>query len=143
MQTVHPLRVTPERIRHLSTGEVFTFGSNRAGVHGKGAAKDALKFGATMGLGRGFSGQTYALPTKDYRLNVLPLEQIQEEVETFLLVAEKSHHRFLVTAIGCGLAGYSPKQIAPMFAKAVPWEHVALPADFWQVLGYATPALDS
>jgi hypothetical protein len=109
---------TPERVTELLPNEIFVFGSNYAGRHGKGAAKDALKFGARTGVGMGFCGQTYAIATKDRNLQTLPLDRIRVQVERFLESASASDNRnlrFLVTPIGCGLAGYKPVEIAPMF----------------------------
>lgn len=101
---------------------IFVFGSNLAGRHGKGAALHARKnFGAIYGLGAGFQGQSYAIPTKDYDLRTLGLESIKTYVEGFLFFARAhSEMRFNVTRIGCGLAGYSDWQIAPMFKDAPP-----------------------
>lgn len=99
---------------------IFVFGSNRAGRHGKGAAAYAAQhFGAKYGVGEGLTGSAYALPTKDERIRTLPLDQIQAHVERFLAFAE-SHPEleFEVTRIGCGLAGYRDEQIAPFFARA-------------------------
>lgn len=99
---------------------VFVFGSNLAGRHGKGAALYARKhWGAIYGVGEGFQGNSYAIPTKDENLNTLPLEQIKLHIESFLEAAKYAVDKsFLVTAIGCGLAGYSPEQIFPMFENA-------------------------
>jgi hypothetical protein len=99
---------------------VLVFGSNLAGRHGKGAALTAIKkYGAERGIGEGRTGNAYAIPTKDASLAVIPLSNIRLSVETFCIYADQ--HPFLqfkVTRIGCGLAGYSDNQIAPMFSKA-------------------------
>lgn len=99
--------------------EVFVFGSNKAGRHGKGAAYHALKeWGAIYGLGWAMQGDSYAIPTKDERFNILPLTEIEKYVEGFLRFARSPHGRqlnFLVSAIGTGLAGYDPDDILPMF----------------------------
>lgn len=97
--------------------KIFVFGSNLAGRHGKGAALFARQNkGAIYGQGIGLQGQSYAIPTKDERIRTLPLHQIEEHVNVFLQFARDNPHlEFEVTEIGCGLAGYSPKQIAPMF----------------------------
>ena len=109
---------------------VFTFGSNLAGRHGAGSALHALKYhGAVMGEGVGRHGNSYAIPTKDAKLNVLSLAVIAPFVAEFLNYArEHSECRFDVVAIGCGLAGYYPHQIAPMFRDAP--ENVKLPVEF-------------
>jgi hypothetical protein len=122
-------RVTPEDIRSLQPNEVFTFGSNEGGRHGKGAAKMAVKFGAVYGQGEGLMGRSYGIATKDRNLKVLPLGKIEIKVARFIRFAE-SHPEltFLVTPIGCGLAGYNPKDIAPMFKNSP--DNVVLPQSF-------------
>lgn len=99
---------------------IFVFGSNLAGRHGKGAALEAKNlYGAVYGVGIGLRGRSYAIPTKDEHLNTLPLERIQSYITHFLNFARANPQlRFAVTPIGCGLAGYKPHQIAPMFAAA-------------------------
>lgn len=99
---------------------IFVFGSNLAGRHGKGAALHAKQHhGAILGQGRGRQGSSYAIPTKDADLNPLPLEQIAAEVAMFLEDARQTPDElYEVTPIGCGLAGYTPQQIAPMFRGA-------------------------
>lgn len=99
---------------------VFTFGSNTAGRHGKGAALEALRYGAVYGQGVGMKGRTYAIPTKDAHLRVLSLEEIYKHVQAFRWVCEVSDWEdqntwYYVTPIGTGLAGYKHQQIAPMF----------------------------
>jgi hypothetical protein len=99
---------------------IFVFGSNLAGRHGKGAALYArTHYGAEYGVGIGKTGCSYAIPTKDRNLNVLGLETIRGHVQEFIQYA-KDHpqHTFQVTRIGCGLAGYKDHQIAPMFIGA-------------------------
>ena len=100
--------------------KIFVFGSNLAGRHGKGAALYAkLHHGAEPGIGWGPTGNAYAIPTKDRRLRVLPLNKISGWVGNFLMYAQHNPHlTFEVTRIGCGLAGYTDEQIAPMFEKA-------------------------
>jgi len=98
---------------------IFVFGSNLAGRHGKGAALEARKhYGAVYGVGRGPTGRAYAIPTKDADLRTLPLMHIEREVKEFLEYARSQDIPFLVTRIGCGLAGYTDAQIAPMFNGA-------------------------
>lgn len=101
-------------------GRIFVFGSNRAGIHGAGAASYAYRYqGAEWEEGEGLYGESYALPTKGYRLETLPLEEIQKHVEKFLEFARsRPDLEFFVTRIGCGLAGYEDSQIAPMFLNA-------------------------
>lgn len=99
---------------------VFVFGSNRAGLHGAGAAAFAeRRRGAVRGVGEGMTGNAYALPTKDHNIRTLPLPEIKKHVQTFLAYAEKnSTVGFQVTRVGCGLAGYSDEDIAPLFVTA-------------------------
>jgi hypothetical protein len=118
--------------------DVFVFGSNLAGRHGKGAALHARKyFGAVYGQGIGRMGNSYGIPTKGMDLEVLPLGEINVFVQGFLNYAKQQYwESFNVTAIGCGLAGYTPEEIAPMFANAP--ENVNLPKEFREVLNKTT-----
>ena len=124
-------RITPDNIRSLGRNEIFVFGSNLAGAHGGGAARIAAeRFGAIMGQGVGLQGQSYAIPTMQGGVNtILPY------VEEFIAFA-KQHPEltFLVTRIGCGIAGFTPAEIAPLFAGAVEVENIHLPQDFWAEL---------
>jgi hypothetical protein len=99
---------------------IFVFGSNLKGVHGAGAAKFAREHrGAIMGRGIGIQGTSYGIPTKDWDIRTLPLERIKVFVDDFIKYAEE--HEFMsfeVTRIGCGLAGYTDADIAPMFKDA-------------------------
>ena len=118
---------TPEFITELKPDEVFVFGSNLAGMHGGGAAYVAFKrFGAVMGCGVGLRGQSYAIPTMQGGV-----ETIKPYVDEFITFAS-SHPElfFYVTRIGCGIAGFRDKEIAPLFAKAVGLENVCLPKSF-------------
>lgn len=127
----HNSRVTPEQIDTLKPGEVFVFGSNLAGRHGRGAAKKALEFGAIYGQGKGLQGNTYAIPTKDENLQVRRVKDIEPDVEEFVDYA-KAHPEltFLVTEVGCGLAGYLPGSMAPLFKHARKLTNVTLPERF-------------
>lgn len=100
--------------------DVFVFGSNMAGRHGVGAAQYARKFrGAEFGIFEGLTGSCYAIPTKDENLKPLPIAAIAENVAHFLDVARSMQSaRFFVTRVGCGLAGFSDAQIAPLFMNA-------------------------
>lgn len=120
-------RFTPEHIAVLEPGEIFVFGSNLAGAHGGGAARAArLHFGAVMGQGIGLQGQSYAIPT----MQGGP-ETIKPYVDDFILFA-KQHPEltFLVTPIGCGIAGFHARDIAPLFASAIDVENIILPRQF-------------
>lgn len=110
--------------------EIFVFGSNLAGRHGKGAALYARQYhGAIYGRGEGWQGNSYAIPTKDERIRTLPLWAIDQYVQTFVSFARANRDMtFRLTPIGCGLAGYTPEQIAPMF-KGAP-SNVIIPDEF-------------
>jgi hypothetical protein len=113
---------------------VFVFGSNLRGSHGAGAAKFAHEnCGAEYGKGIGRSGMSYAIPTKDYNIQTLPLHRISAYVDYFIQYAEEhGDENFQLTPIGCGLARYTPEQIAPMFKDAP--SNVVLPPEFLEVL---------
>jgi hypothetical protein len=117
-------------ITKLKPNQIFVFGSNQAGRHGKGAAKFAKQhFGAKPGVGEGPTGQCYAIPTKDHKLRERQLTSIFKSVRRFLAYAEEHPElEFKVTPIGCGYAGYRPKQIAPLFAGNP--SNVKLPPEF-------------
>lgn len=110
----------PDKTFVPGPNKIFVFGSNTAGIHGAGAARLAMeKYGAVYGKGEGLQGNSYAIPTKDKVLETLPLGEIQIYVNYFLEYAwENQELQFFVTKIGCGLAGYTEEQIAPMFAEA-------------------------
>lgn len=130
------MRVTPDEITKLGETEIFVFGSNQNGRHGKGAAKAALGWGAKWGQAEGLQGRTYGIPTKDASVRrTLSLDEIRPYVDRFIEFAKESPDLvFLVTEIGCGLAGYKPKDIAPLFERAVDVENIYLPAKFWHKL---------
>jgi len=99
---------------------IFVFGSNLAGIHGAGAARHAaLHYGAVRGEGNGRTGRAYALPTKDRKIQTISLTAIRMFVRDFINhAAENADQTFQITQIGCGLAGYTADQIAPMFKDA-------------------------
>lgn len=100
---------------------IFVFGSNLRGLHGAGAAKFAhKKHGAVMGKGIGRAGNSYAIPTKDFNIKTLPLEDVMDHVQRFIIHARYSKDTFQVTRIGCGLAGFRDEDIAPLFKGASP-----------------------
>lgn len=125
------MRFTPDNIKELAPDEIFVFGSNLAGHHGGGAARVALdRFGAQWGVGEGIQGQSYAIPTMQGGV-----ETIKPYVDRFLdLAYEWDQNTFLVTRIGCGIAGFLPEQIAPLFDRALDMYNVVLPRDFYDIL---------
>ena len=117
-------RTTPERITELESNEIFVFGSNLQGMHGGGAAYIAYrKFGAIMGQGVGLQGQSYGIPTMQGGV-----ETIRPYVNEFIEFA-KAHQEltFLVTRIGCGIAGFTDEEISPLFEQARDVENIVLP----------------
>ena len=122
---------TPDMISALAENEIFVFGSNLAGAHAGGAARVAhVRFGAVWGQGVGLQGQSYAIPT-------MPggVETIKPYVDEFVsFAAEHKEYKFLVTRIGCGIAGFTPDEVAPLFVGALDLENVILPQDFVEVL---------
>lgn len=124
-------RITPNYITSLKPNEIFVFGSNLAGMHGGGAARTAnLHFGAVLGKGDGPQGQSYAIPTMQGGVDT-----IQPYVDKFIEYA-KAHpeQTFLVTPIGCGIAGFIPEDIAPLFKDAISVDNIYLPKSFWDEL---------
>lgn len=119
------------RIESLGENEIFVFGSNLAGMHGGGAARIAFdRFGAEWGVGVGLTGKCYAIPTMHGGV-----EKIAPYVDEFVDFA-RSHRemKFLVTRVGCGIAGFTDEQMAPLFKGAVDLENVLLPRSFVRVI---------
>lgn len=125
------LKYTPENITHLDPDEVFVFGSNLAGNHVGGAARTALlRFGAKMGQGEGMQGQSYAIPTMQGGV-----ETIKPYVDRFIdLAYEWDQTTFYVTRIGCGIAGFTDEEIAPLFDRAYDFYNVRLPESFARII---------
>lgn len=112
---------------------IFVFGSNKAGKHGKGAAKYAIDhYGAVYGMGVGLQGESYAIPTKNHNLTIMRRTEIQMYVNQFIRIAELMEDQpFLVTRIGCGLSGYKDSEMATLFIHApyncimpIQWESI-------------------
>ena len=122
---------TPERIQSLAPDEVFVFGSNLGGFHGGGAARAAMdKFGAVWGQGIGLQGQSYAIPTMQGGV-----ETIKPYVDQFIEFAlSRPDLFFYVTRIGCGIAGFTDEEIAPLFRAALSVDNIALPKSFHDIL---------
>lgn len=123
-------RITPDNVSLLGEHEIFVFGSNIHGSHGGGAACYAMqRFGAVWGQGEGLQGRSYAIPTME------GLQSMTEAVGRFIHFAT-SHPElhFLVTRIGCGIAGYRDRDVAPLFRQCIELQNVSLPAGFWKEL---------
>ena len=122
---------TPAWIKELKENEVFVFGSNLGGFHAGGAARVALdKFGAVWGQGVGLQGQSYAIPTMHGGVDV-----IKPYVDEFIAFAREHRElRFLVTPIGCGIAGFTVEEMAPLFAAAIDDENIILPESFVNII---------
>ena len=125
------MRYTPDFITHLEQGEIFVFGSNLQGMHGGGAARIAYeRFGAIWGCGVGLQGQSYAIPTMHGGVDA-----IKPYVDEFIEFArENSQYVFLVTKIGCGIAGFKQQEIAPLFREALLVENIVLPESFCKLI---------
>lgn len=125
------IRITPNHITTLKPNEIFVFGSNLQGYHSGGAARLAMdKWGAIWGQGIGLQGQTYAIPTMQGGT-----ETIQPYIDQFIKFARNNPEKtFLVTAIGCGIAGFKPEDIAPLFKEATNIPNIWLPQRFREIL---------
>lgn len=124
-------KITPKYINELEENEIFVFGSNLPGLHVGGAANVAHnKWGAVWGKGVGLYGQSYAIPTMQGGI-----DSVEPYIVDFIEFAkERNDLRFLVTPVGCGIAGFDPKEIAPLFREAIALDNVYLPKSFWDVL---------
>ncbi|MBO8458967.1 MAG: hypothetical protein IAA73_01330 [Bacteroidetes bacterium] len=124
------MRVSPDNIQSLKPNEVFVFGSNLSGSHGGGAALVAYrKFGAIWGQGVGLQGQSYGIPTMHGGV-----EAIKPYVDEFIAFARQHQDLvFLVTRVGCGIAGFTDNEIAPLFSEAKQLENVYLPRLWWSI----------
>jgi len=131
-------RITADEVHSLQDGEIFVFGSNAQGMHGAGAARAAWKhYGAIWGNGHGLQGRSYAIDS----MSGLP--ELQAEAERFVQFAgEHPEMHFLLTRIGCGIAGFTDQQVAPLFAACREMSNVSLPMSFWNVIGMPEPKFD-
>lgn len=117
-------------ITQLAPKEIFVFGSNLAGSHGAGAARQAhVQFGARLGCGEGLTGQSFAFPTLNHNLDQLPMHRLEEARDNLYLTCEEHPElRFLLTKVGCGLAGYVESEMRALFAN--PPSNLILPEDW-------------
>ncbi|MCH5329485.1 MAG: hypothetical protein J1E04_00875 [Alistipes sp.] len=124
-------RSTPKNIQRLQRNEIFVFGSDLYGNHIRGAAELARKqFGAIQGQKVGIQGNSYAIP-----VSFDAIQDIKPYVDDFIIYAQQhSYMKFMVIRIGCGMAGFTPSQIAPLFYKAMDINNIYLPKVFWDEL---------
>lgn len=124
------MRITPEKIASLAPGEIFVFGSNKDGKHDGGAARTALNhFGAIYGQSSGLQGQSYGVNTMSGRF------RMEADIRTLIRFSERRPDLcFLVTELGCGIAGYIPEEVAPVFKNAILHKNIYLSERFWKVL---------
>ncbi|MDE6271244.1 MAG: hypothetical protein K2M12_10395 [Muribaculaceae bacterium] len=125
------MEYTPDNITQLGQDDIFVFGSNLQGFHSGGAARTAYRrFGAVWGQGVGPQGQSYAIPTM-----FDSVEKIKPYVDQFIdLAREWDQNTFYVTRIGCGIAGFTDRQIAPLFKDALKLYNVRLPKSFVDII---------
>ena len=126
------MRVSEKHIDKLEDDEVFVFGSNTEGMHAGGAARMAMNWGGIYGKAFGLQGKTFAIPTVDYtRSGKMSIDEIKKYVDEFLdFTIKNKDKKFLVTEIGCGIAGFKVSEIAPLFRKALEYSNVYLPERF-------------
>lgn len=126
------MRVSAKHIDKLEDDEVFVFGSNTEGMHAGGVARMAMNWGAIYGKAFGLQGKTFAIPTVDYtRSGKMSIDEIKKYVDEFLdFTIKNKDKKFLVTEIGCGIAGFKVSEIAPLFRKALEYSNVYLPERF-------------
>lgn len=136
------MKTTPENITRLEPNQIFVFGSNTAGIHGKGAARTAFTlFGAQRGVAEGPTGQCYAIPTRIYvgrtpdkwrvTFDPVPLVEIHRSIHRFFDYANaRLHLEFLMTKIGCGYAGYEADDFRDIFSRELLPLNVVLPIEF-------------
>ncbi len=139
---MNTIRQTPENITALEPNEIFVFGSNVDGIHGAGAARDAReKFGAQYGIAEGLTGQCYAIPTVDFKLKRYgkryPLSKVGDSILRFIAYC-RSHEEltFLLTPIGCGLAGFTEHEIVGIFSEHISEipENIIFPKSFLDII---------
>ena len=136
-------RITPEKIQYINENEVFVFGSNTVGHHLGGAAKTATdKFGAVWGVNSGITGRCYAVPTVDLDpktryVEKMPLIYIRHKIVDLINYAKRHKYKtFFITEIGCGIAGFTIDEIAPLFKEAIKVNNIHLPLRFWNKLDH-------
>ena len=131
------MKTTPDLITSLEPHQIFVFGSNLSGLHVGGAARVAMKWGAVWGEPTGLQGRTYAIPTVGLGASgTLTIEEIKPFVDQFLMDAKDFPDKeFLVTEIGCGIAGLKPEEVGPLFKEALNLDNITLPKRFIEAIG--------
>jgi hypothetical protein len=129
MKIVKRYKSTPDNIKKLENYEVFVFGSNLAGNHSGGTAKLALdKFGAEEGNGEGLQGQSYAFPTLTKKMEKRTEKNLKKSVDKLIGCANDNTTKiFLVTKIGCGIAGYKEEEMKMLFDRNDVSANIVLP----------------
>ena len=129
-------RISSDNITKLEDNEVFVFGSNTQGAHGGGSARFAMNFGAVYGQAFGLQGKTFAIPTVDYtKSGKMKVSEIKKYVDKFLdFTLNHKDKKFLVTEIGCGIAGFKVEDMAELFRAALEYDNVYLPKRFYDYL---------
>lgn len=131
-----PEKTITGMITRLEPNEVFVFGSNLGGRHGAGAARLARNWGAEWGNPVGLQGRTYAIPTVDASVrNTLSIDEIRPYADGFIQFA-RAHPEliFLLTDVGCGLAGLRADEVAPLFRDALQIPNIRIHHKFMAVL---------
>ena len=127
-------RISSSKITQLEDNEVFVFGSNTQGAHGGGAARTAMNWGAIYGQAYGLQGKTFAIPNVDYtKSGKMAVSEIKKYVDKFLdFTLNHKDKKFLVTEIGCGIAGFKIEEMAELFREALKdkYDNVYLPQRF-------------
>ena len=129
-------RISSNNITKLEDNEVFVFGSNTQGAHGGGGARFAMNFGAVYGQAFGLQGKTFAIPTVDYtKSGKMEVSEIKKYVDKFLdFTLKHKDKKFLVTEIGCGIAGFKVEEMAELFRAALEYDNVYIPKRFYDYL---------
>lgn len=130
-------RITPEIIKAPGKNWIVTIGTNESGHHGAGMARLGLNWGLKLGQGYGHMGSCFGIPTKDWEIQTLSLDVINFYVQRYVAwtkIPRFDRYENYVTLIGCGLAGYTPADIAPMFADCLEMENFWLPKEFIEII---------
>lgn len=132
------MKTTPSNITKLEDNQVFVFGSNMNGNHAGGAARTAVKnFGAIEGQAIGIQGQSYAIPTLDADMDKISLDDLLIHINNFKSFANANPEKeFIVTKIGCGIAGFDEDEIKPLVHCLIGLPNVLLPEGWNSIPGF-------